>query len=218
MPAQVYLVVGLFLLLGLALAWMGLRRIFGRQKISGSINTLIGLCLILAAIGSLGAVTNLYTYQRLTAEEPVGSLSFEQYAPQEFVATFTLPEAAQREFSVYGDECQLDARILKWKGTGNLLGFDTLYRLERLSGRYRNVEEENSKTRTVHALAEQAGVEVWTLAKKFDRWLPWVDAVYGDGVYIPMKHKARYRISMTNSGLIARPDNKIAEQAVANWR
>jgi hypothetical protein len=33
-----------------------------------------------------------------------------------------------------------------------------------------------------------------------------------------MEHGAAYRITMTGSGLIARPQNAIAEQAVKHWR
>jgi hypothetical protein len=45
-----------------------------------------------------------------------------------------------------------------------------------------------------------------------------VDAVYGSATYMPMVHGASYQISLTQSGLIARPTNAIAEQALKNWK
>lgn len=218
LPNQIYLVIGAVLLLGLVLAWMGFRRLFSRRVASGGVSLIAGLAALALVVASLGIIANLYTYQRLTAEQPVGTLAFERYAPQEFVATLVRRDGTEKAFSVFGDECQLDARILKWRGSGNLLGLDTLYRLERLAGRYSDSVEETENRRSVFPLAEEAGIELWELVNRFEQWLPWVDAVYGNAVYVPMAPGARYRVSITTSGLIARPDNTAAERAVSKWR
>ena len=64
-------------------------------------------------------------------------------------------------FVLSGDEWQLDARVLKWKGWANLFGLDAQYRLERVSGRYRDIEQERTGERTVYALAENPGLDLW---------------------------------------------------------
>ena len=110
-----------------------------------------------------------------------------------------------------GDEWQLDARVLKWKGWANLLGLDAQYRLERVSGRYRQIEQERKDERTVYALSENPGIDLWTMSIDHRRWLPFVDAVYGSAVYLPMADGARYEVSITQSGLVARPVNDVAE-------
>ena len=69
-------------------------------------------------------------------------------------------------FMLAGDEWQLDARVLKWKGWANLLGLDAQYRLERVSGRYRDIEQERNDERTVYALSENPGVDLWTLSTR----------------------------------------------------
>lgn len=217
MTNPLYIIIGLLLLLGFVLLWIGIHRLVRRRFLAGAFNSILGACLMAIAVGIIGAAANLYTYQRLTQEQPIGRLSFEQYAPQEFIATLSSPEKSQQRFSILGDECQLDARILKWQGMGTLLGLDTLFRLERISGRYRETGQENDKARSIYPLAERAGIEFWTLVNRFDRWLPWVDAVYGNAVYVPMADDAEFLISMTTSGLVARPGNDVAERTIRNW-
>jgi hypothetical protein len=218
MTNPLYIAVGLLLLLGFVLLWLGISRLVRRRFVGGAFNFMLGACFVAVAAGVVGAAANLYTYQRLVHEQAVGTLTFEQYAPQEFVATLSRSEKSPQQFSILGDECQLDARILKWQGMGTLLGLDTLFRLERISGRYRESGEENNKPRSVYPLAEHAGIEFWSLVNRFDRWLPWVDAVYGNAVYVPMADDAEFIISITTSGLIARPGNDVAERTVRNWR
>lgn len=217
-PVQIYIAIGAFLVLGLTLAWMGFRRLFSRKLASGSANLVAGLLLLCITIGAVGALANLYTYLKLTSEQLVGTIEFKKYAEQEFVVTLTRADASVKRFTIFGDECQLDARILKWKGSGNLLGFETLYRLERISGRYASLTQAEKSRRSVHQLAEQAGLELWELINRFDDWLPWVDAVYGNAVYVPMRDGAKYSVTVTISGLAARPQNLEAKKAIKNWR
>ena len=106
---------------------------------------------------------------------------FEARGPQHFRATLTqVPSGEMQMFVLAGDEWQLDARVLKWKGWANLLGLDAQYRLERVSGRYRDIEQERTDERTVYALSENPGIDLWTMLDAVIRsWLPFVDAVYG---------------------------------------
>jgi hypothetical protein len=218
MADKLYLIIPLIFLVGLLLVGMGIRRILGRYKLSGGFNLVLGLVLVAGAVSSIGIIANLYTYHQLTAEQPVGSLSFEKFAPQEFIATLDTDAGTPRQFTVFGDECQIDARILKWHYFANLIGFDSIYRLDRISGRYRDVAAEKTGKRSVYALAEDTGIEIWLLINRFDDFIPWLDAVYGNAVYLPMQPGAAYQITITDSGLIARPQNTVAEQAVKNWR
>lgn len=217
MTNPLYLIVGLLILFGFVFLWMGIHRLVRRRFLVGAFNFILGTCLVAIAVGTIGAAANLYTYQQLTQEQSIGTLTFEQYAPQEFIATLSRPETPEQRFSILGDECQLDSRILKWQGLGTLLGLDTLFKLERISGRYRESGQESHKARSVYFLSEQAGIEFWTLVNRFDRWLPWVDAVYGNAVYLPMADDAEFLISMTTSGLIARPGNSVAERTIRSW-
>ncbi|MBB6091534.1 hypothetical protein HNQ60_000380 [Povalibacter uvarum] len=175
--------------------------------------------LLLACAGLFFVVSlNMHTYARLTYERPVAEIVFEGRGPQSYRATLTeMPGGEMQIFMLAGDEWQLDARVLKWKGWANLLGLDAQYRLERVGGRYRDIEQERHATRTVYALSENPGIDLWQVSTEHPRWLPFVDAVYGSATYMPMADGARYQVSITQSGLIARPLNPAAD-AVAKMK
>jgi hypothetical protein len=162
---------------------------------------------------------NLHTYARLTHERPVAEIVFEQRGPQMFNATLSqVPSGEIQMFVLQGDEWQLDARVLKWKGWANLVGLDAQYRLERVSGRYRDIEQERHGERTVYPLAENPGLDLWKMTLDHPSRLPFVDAVYGNAAYMPMIDGARYEVSITQTGLIARPSNTAAQQAAGSWK
>ena len=52
-----------------------------------------------------------------------------------------------------------------------MIGFDTAYRLERLSGRYTDVAAERTAPRTVYSLAPETGLDLWTLVRRHHRYL-----------------------------------------------
>jgi hypothetical protein len=175
-------------------------------------SALMGLLLLAAAALFFVVSLNLHTYARLTYERAVAEIVFEARSPQHYRATLAeVPGGEMQVFTLAGDEWQLDARVLKWKGWANLLGLDAQYRLERVSGRYRDIEQERYDERTVYSLSANPGVDLWQLSIKYPQWLPFVDAVYGSATYMPMADGARYQVSITQSGLIARPLNPAAE-------
>jgi hypothetical protein len=172
--------------------------------------------LLLSVAGLLFLVSlNFHTYARLTYERPVAEIVFEARGPQRYRATLMeMPEGAMQIFMLSGDEWQLDARVLKWQGWANLLGLDAQYRLERVSGRYRDLEQERHDERTVYGLSENPGLDLWQISTEYPSWLPFVDAVYGSATYMPMADGARYQVAITQSGLIARPLNAAADSVV----
>ena len=109
--------------------------------------------------------------------------------------------------------------MLKWSGIGTLLGFDTVYRLERLSGRYGSVAAERSSPRSVHDLAEDTTpLDLWSLVRQHHQYIPFADALYGSAVYVPMSEGAEYAVTVSASGLVVRPGNDAARKAVGGWR
>ena len=172
------------------------------------------LTLVALAALAVAVALNLRTYGRLTHEEPVAELSFQARGPQRWQATLTtVPDLSKQSFELAGDEWQLDARVLKWRGWATLLGLDARYRLERVSGRYRDIQQERSAPRTVYPLGEEPAFDLWALARDYPQWLPFVDAVYGSATYLPMADGATYEVALTQSGLIARPQNAAARAA-----
>ncbi len=192
-------------------------RLRRRRVIGGLFSGLTSLALFLLAACAWLAAANLRTYQRLSAEQPAGELEFWATGAHQFNADLTFPTGERAVFSLRGDEWQVDARILKWQPFANLLGFDSAYRLERIGGRYSRIEDERSQPRTVFPLYPPDRVDLWELIRRYHAWLPWFDALYGSAVYLPMADGALYEIKVSQTGLVARPLNQAARDAVGHW-
>jgi hypothetical protein len=219
-PAALAIIGALILIGGLASLFKG--RFFG-----GLFGTAGGAILLAAALGAALLGQNVQTYSRLTYERPVASLSVRRLAPQYFEVTVTQPAAEELPartavYPVNGDEWRMEAQVLKWKPWANIVGLDSQYRLDRLSGRYQNIEQERTGARSVHALYADAdprglpwSLSVWDVARKYRRYVDAVDTLYGSGAYMPMADGATYEVWITQSGLIARPTNEAARAASA---
>jgi len=204
----------LLALLLLRTTWRQLRR--GRvlratgTAAGGATAAALGTAIVMLFVSYLG-------YERLTAEQLVAEIEFSQSAPDEYTARLMLPHQLDRLLPMRGDEWQLDARVLTWKPPATLLGLEPAYQLERLSGRYASIDRERSEPRTVHALAGERRLDLWSLAHRFPRFAPGVDALYGTATYLPMADGARFRITLSRDALIARPVNDQARAAVGKW-
>ena len=206
------------LLLALPLEIAAFRRLRRLQIASGTMFFLTGgFVIAIAAVAALLAM-NLYTYARLTHEQQAARVSIRQLGERQYVLTVETRRAPPRHFQVNGDEWQIDARVLKWRALGNMLGFDTVYRFERLSGRYADVTQERGAKRTVHPLAEDPGLDLWSLIRKHHDYVPLADALYGSAIYVPMAEGAEYMVTVSTSGLVVRPGNDAARKAVGGWK
>ncbi len=189
-----------------------------KRKIVRAGATGLSCCLAAALTGA--AVVLLFTvfgYARLVEEKLVSRIEFRRISPQEFQARLMISGEKDRFFVLRGDEWQMDAKILTWRPPATILGLDPLYQLDRLSGRYSDVDREVSEARTVHSLAPVAPLDAWRMARRFPILAPGVDAYYGTATYVPMADGARYEVSLSRDALIARPANDKAREAVGNW-
>jgi hypothetical protein len=210
--------VGFCVLLALAFLWGAGRRFRHGRLVSGAAHGTIAVACVLAALAVGLAGTNLLTYERLTFERPVAKATFAQAGDREFNATLSFPSGGARGYVLRGDAWQIDARVLKWRGGANVLGFDALCRLERIGGRYDDVELERTAPRTVYALRGPEVLDAWSLVRAWQSRVPWIDAVYGSATYVPMADGAAYEVTVSQSGLLARPLNRQARLALGAWQ
>jgi hypothetical protein len=204
-------------LLGLLFFVAAIRRLRRRRVMGGMLHGATALVLFLLAACALLIGANLRTYQRLSHEQPAGELQFARVGDRQFNAVLAYPDGERADFALRGDEWQVDARVLKWSAFANLIGFDSAYRLERISGRYTRVEDERTQPRTVYDLHTPGRIDPWELAHRYHSWVPWMDALYGSATFLPMADGASYEIKVSQSGLIARPLNQAAREAVGSW-
>jgi len=181
-----------------------------RSLVGGVISGAFGSASILLAF-------SYYGYGRLIDEQTVSQIEFSRSAPGQFTARVMIDGEMDRLLDLSGDEWQMDARVVNWKPPATLLGLDPIYQLDRLSGRYSDIDDEMSEERTVHALSDELGLDVWRVARKFPALMPGIDAYYGTATYLPMADGARFEVRLTRTALIARPMNEQARAAVGQW-
>ena len=149
--------------------------------------------------------SNLYTYHRLTAEVPIAELRFRQVGPQQYEASIAYGDFChEQHFILYGDQWRLDAQFLKWRPWANLLGFDAMYRIERLGGRYASLPEENSRQHLAHQLHTAEMIDLPAILSRYSGAFAPVDSLYGSSVYDTMATGWLYRVYRGQSGLLSR--------------
>ena len=165
----------------------------------------LGLVLAIVIVGSLLVISPFYIYDVFNQEFPIARLEFTHSGDNAWTAWLSRGDFCTREeYPVMGDQFQVDAGFVKWKGPAVLLGFRPRYRLDRLSGRYRDVQAQNTQTGLAHDLAPDMLFDFFdeNTRESTDGWL--IDTTYGSSVYYAIDPLLRYTVYATEDGLILR--------------
>ncbi|HKA59539.1 MAG TPA: hypothetical protein VKD28_13055 [Gemmatimonadales bacterium] len=165
-----------------------------------------GFCLSIGIV--CGAITvGVRGYRALTHEVVAATIKTEPLGPQRFRATVTMPDNRLAMFDLAGDAVYVDAHVLKWRPVGNLLGLTTAYELDRISGRYQRLSDEQQRERTVYSLATDKPFDAYDLARRYWLLRPLVDAEYGSATFIGATAPggATYEVRVSTTGLLVRP-------------
>lgn len=190
----------------LSAALLGLaRRAYRDRRWMGTAGRSGGAALFLS-LSALSATLAASTqgYRSLTREELAATVTTRPTAPRVFEARVELPDGADTTFTVHGDQFLVDAHILKWRYLGNLIGLHTQYELDRLTGRYLDIEDERRLERSVHSLKTDKRVDLFDLAQRYSILAFLVDAEYGSATYIEADEPARYEVRVSTTGLLVR--------------
>lgn len=171
---------------------------------AGSLVALIAL--VLLAGGALCAVlaAGLSGYRSLTREELAVTVHTLPTGPQSFEARFVFPDGSEADYALAGDQFTVEARILKWHPWANLLGLHTAYELDRVTGRYARLADEQQRPRTVFALGAEHPVDLFAWRQRLPWLAPLVDAEYGSGTFTDAHRIASYEVRVSTSGLLVR--------------
>lgn len=162
------------------------------------------LVLTLAGLLAGTVALGLQGYHALTREELAARISVSPVAPQRFAATFRFADGKVTRFELAGDEIYVDARILKWKAMANVVGLHTAYELDRIAGRYRAIDDERTKHRTVHELGTTKVVDLFEIRRRFGFLGDVFDAEYGSGTFVPVNRPAELELRVSTTGLLIR--------------
>ncbi|MFQ3170049.1 MAG: hypothetical protein ACJAW8_002384 [Oleispira sp.] len=173
------------------------------------------MCLVAFTALALFSLLDVLTYKQLLSEVPIASISMYEKQLQHFDVTLIATGGEEQRFDIYGDQWQLDARLLTWVGPIAALGKKPLYRLDRISGRYISLEQARNAEQSIYGLEQSDTIDVW---KMFQSMPSWIDANYGSAVYMPMKDGAVYSVYLTAKGMNVRPVNNIAKRLLGeDW-
>ncbi len=98
----------------------------------------------------------------------------------------------------------MDAHILKWKPLANFLGLHTAYELDRVSGRYVELEDEKTLPRTVFSLAAEKPWDMFNLRRRFALLGFLLDAEYGSATFIVADRSSSFEVRVSTTGLLLR--------------
>lgn len=170
---------------------------------------------IVLGLYALAIAVNLSAYQSLEGMKTVATISTSQEGEQIWRVTLETADGTSTVRTLRGDQWQIDARIIRFAGPIRWLGVAPGYRLERLGGRYTSLEQERSAPRTVIGLSDATWPDLWELDRQFN--LPFVEGVYGNATFMPMRDGAMFDVRLSASGLVAVPVNEQARAAVQLW-
>ena len=199
MVALVVLAIALFFVAGSA--WRN------RRRLSSSVGFLAGAVCLLSATLCAAITVGIRGYRALTQEVVAATITTEPIAPQRFRATVTLSDGSLHMFDLAGDAVYVDAHVLKWRPWANILGLQTAYELDRISGRYQALTDEQNRERTVYSLAAAKPFDAFDLARRYWVLRPLVDAEYGSATFTgaTAQRGGTYEVRVSTTGLLVRP-------------
>lgn len=175
------------------------RRWMGTASRSGGAALFLSLAALSATLG-----VSTQGYRGLTQEEVALTVTTVPTGPRAFQAFLEFPDGRDTTLQVLGDQLLVDAHILKWHYIGNVLGYHTHYELDRLTGRYVDIEAERTMPRSLHSLKTEKPVDLFDLARRHV-WLRFlVDTEYGSATYVEVRRPARFEIRVSTTGLLVR--------------
>jgi len=193
-----------FAVMGVTLLALGVRALRRRRWLGTAGGATTGALFV--SLAALAATLSISTqgYRGLTSEEVAVTVTTVPTGPHAFQAYVEFPDGRDTTLAVLGDQVLVDARILKWRYVGNVLGLHTQYELDRLTGRYIDIENERGLGRTVHSLASEKPLDLYELVGRYSFLALLVDAEYGSATYIEVERPARFEVTVSTTGLLVR--------------
>ena len=211
MPSTVTILALFFAVVGLAFliaAFAAMRRV---RLIRMSTRLVLAIALF-AIAGFFAALTvGTQGYRALTREEVAAIVETQPLGPQRFRVRVRFPDGRVAAHTLAGDELYVDAHILKWKPLANFLGLHTAFELDRVGGRYRQLNDEQNSPRTIYGLGNKKPVDMFNLRQRFTMLAPLLDAEYGSATFVAVEQPATLEVRVSTTGLLIRKVGSAAE-------
>ena len=189
-----------------ALACLALARRALRKRRPLATLTRALLAALFASLAAIAALVAVGTrgYRALTGEELAATVRVTPEGPHRFSAAFTFADGRSATYDIDGDQLYVDARVLKWHYWADLLGLHTLYALDRVGGRYADLNDELHRPRTLYALGPERPLDLFVLIREYSILAPLADAEYGSGTFLDVTAPATLDLRVSTTGLLLR--------------
>src|SRR5207245_3493056 len=218
MPEPLVIVMAVFAVLGVVLLVAALVTLRKQRWLGTGMSLMLAVFfLALAALAATLGVA-MQGYRALTREVVAATVVTRPTGPERFLATFTFPEGRREQYEITGNALYVDAHIVKWHPRANILGLHTAYQLDRVSGRYDRLEDEQTKPRRIFALARPKPVDLFQVARSLAFLRRVVDTKYGSATFIAAKGPTQLELRVSTSGLLFRPVGQTVQDPSASPR
>lgn len=207
-PLQ-FVIIMFSLLLGAFFAMWFWKALTGMHLLKAFRNLLVALLMFLTTAVTALLMVAHGGYHLLTREETAATVCVKSLGKQRFKATVIMADGASTEYICRGDQLYIDAHILKWHPWLNLIGIHATYELDRLGGRYADIDDEKGLPRTVYGLSENKVLNLFDLRKKWEFLHPLLDAQYGSATFVDINDKAVLDVCVSTSGLLIRKSENV---------
>ena len=195
------------LLMWLLALGMGLGVLWAPGVVSG-LRRLLGTVLF----GALGAllVAVLLLFQSCLAfsnKTLVARVEARRLAADAFELVYTpvgRESAVPQTVSLRGDQWAISGGIIKWHPWLTAMGVKNYHRPMRLSGQFSRIDRPRAEPATVYPLSNGSD-RLWELLYRIQRYLPFVEAVYGSSAYTYVEPTTPQAVYVTSSGYLIKP-------------
>jgi hypothetical protein len=170
--------------------------------VRGVVTLLLGSSLLAVAFLFGAIAVGTQGYRPLTGDDVAVTVTTEPISPDSIRAKFTFPGGISRTYRIAGDVIQLEAHVLRWRPLVARLGLDSQYELDRVSGNYSRLVDQETKPRTVLSLAVRKPLDFFDLATRFGFLAPLLAHDYRETSVVPGGSSQVYEVRVTESELL----------------
>ena len=191
-------------IIGIALAFSAFKALARARLFGFAVRAILSVALVMVAAGLIAILLGTQGMQALTSEQSAARIKVVPTGVQRYDATVTFADGRVETYDIAGDDIYVEGHIVKWTPLANMLGLHTSYRLDRIAGRYRALEQENTARRTIYSLGAPTFVDLVALGRRLPL-SPLFDAEYGSATYAPAAEPGELELKVSTTGLLMRP-------------
>ncbi len=196
-----------FSLLAILLLWLALKLLISRGWFLAWLKGCLGVGLVLSSILLVVVTLDLFSYGQVENKRPLATVSIAEKGNQLYALELIDADGAVRNLEMAGDQWQLDVRVLS-------IGSFSSFKLDKISGRYLSLEQNDKDIQTRHALWANSVGGFWLLIDGLVKKLPFAAESLEKVAYVPMTDGAIYQVYLEDSELSVVATNAQAKLAM----